>query len=108
MIVPVRIGSGIRTKILDAFAFGVPVISTTLGCQGLHVEDGKNILIANSAEEFGAAISKLCNDKTLGARLIKNAHQNIVSHFAQSKVYYQRMELYNRLLTQTPKLSFLL
>jgi glycosyltransferase involved in cell wall biosynthesis len=49
---PIRTGSGTRQKILDAMAMGLPVISTSVGCKGLEVEEGENICLAESTEEF--------------------------------------------------------
>jgi len=62
MVVPIRIGSGTRLKILDAMAMGKAIVSTSVGCEGLNVTDGKNILIADDPEDFA--------DRTIG--LLKN------------------------------------
>ncbi len=105
MIVPLRIGSGIRSKILDAFAFGIRVISSTLGCEGLGVEDGKEILIADSAQEFARSIIRLSKDKVLAKKISTNANQLVTTKFSQTKIYLQRMDLYNRLLTQHLNIS---
>ena len=51
-IIPLRSGSGMRVKIVEALAFGKVVITTSLGASGIPFEDGKNILIANTPEEF--------------------------------------------------------
>lgn len=51
-VVPLRSGSGIRVKILEAMSLGIPVISTKLGAEGISYKDGINILIANSATDF--------------------------------------------------------
>ena len=62
MIVPIRVGSGIRMKILEAGAIGVPVISTHVGAEGLPVVDGKNILLADTSDTFAEAIMKMENE----------------------------------------------
>lgn len=62
-IVPLRIGGGTRIKILEAMAAAKPVVSTTIGCEGIDVSPGENILIANSPEEFAGA----CRDLLLNA-----------------------------------------
>jgi sugar transferase (PEP-CTERM/EpsH1 system associated) len=59
VVVPLRTGSGTRLKILEAMAAGVPVISTRLGAEGLHIEDGKNILLAETAAEMQRAADRL-------------------------------------------------
>ena len=52
MIVPLFIGSGQRVKIIEAFSKGMPVISTSIGAEGLQYSHGDNILIADNANEF--------------------------------------------------------
>jgi len=61
-IVPLLIGSGTRLKILDAFAARKAVVSTTIGCEGLAVESGKHLLIADPPEAFARAIIALLRD----------------------------------------------
>ena len=51
-VVPLRIGSGTRLKILESFAHRIPVVSTTIGADGLDVEDGVHLLLADRPEEF--------------------------------------------------------
>jgi glycosyltransferase involved in cell wall biosynthesis len=73
MVVPLRAGSGTRIKILEAFRFGVPVVSTSIGAAGLDVQHGVHLLIANTPEEFSAACQRLMEDDALSAALAKNA-----------------------------------
>ena len=73
MVVPLRAGSGTRIKILEAFRFGVPVVSTSIGAAGLDVEHGVHLLIADTPEEFSAACLRLMDDDSLAAALAKNA-----------------------------------
>jgi glycosyltransferase involved in cell wall biosynthesis len=68
-VVPVRYGSGTRVKILESFAHRVPVVSTTLGAEGLGVQDGVHLLLADDPEEFSAATVRLLGDPSLRARL---------------------------------------
>ncbi len=58
-VVPLHAGSGTRLKILEAFAARRPVVSTSLGAEGLDVVDGNHLLIANSAREFALAVTHL-------------------------------------------------
>jgi polysaccharide biosynthesis protein PslH len=62
-IVPLRFGTGTRLKILEAMAMKVPVISTSIGCEGLNTKHDKNILIADTPKDFAQNIVKLLNDK---------------------------------------------
>ena len=52
VVVPLRRGSGTRLKILEAFAYGVPVVTTTVGCDGLDVDDGVHLLVADDPTDF--------------------------------------------------------
>lgn len=72
-IVPLRAGGGTRIKILEAFALGVPVVSTTLGAEGLDVVDGTHLLIADSPDDFASACVRLAQDETLRTKIISAA-----------------------------------
>jgi glycosyltransferase involved in cell wall biosynthesis len=61
-IVPLRIGGGTRLKILDAMAMSKAIVSTSVGCEGLDVEDGRNIVIADAPERFADAVVRLMKD----------------------------------------------
>lgn len=58
-IVPLRVGSGMRVKILDAMAMGLPVVTTTVGCEGIDLEPGKHALVADDPLEFADAVAYL-------------------------------------------------
>ncbi len=68
-VVPIRVGGGTRLKILDAWAMGKAVVSTTVGCSGLQAKDGQNILIRDDPESFAAAVAEVLRDRALRKRL---------------------------------------
>lgn len=72
-VVPLRYGSGTRIKILESFAHRVPVVSTTFGAEGLEVEDGVHLLLADDPGEFAAATVRLLSDPGLRVRLTEAA-----------------------------------
>ena len=74
-VVPLNVGGGSRLKILEAMAAGVPVVSTTLGAEGLDVSDGENILLVESITKIAAAIFTLIDDPDLRTRLIAGGAQ---------------------------------
>jgi glycosyltransferase involved in cell wall biosynthesis len=65
MVVPIRVGGGTRLKILDAFACGKAVVSTSIGCEGLEVTPDKNILVGDSPAEFAGQVIKVLRDEKL-------------------------------------------
>lgn len=90
VVVPLRAGGGTRLKILEAFAAGRPVVSTTLGAAGLDVDDGEHLLLADTPEAFAQALSRLADDPDLRRRLADAA-------FALVEGRYQWARLGNRL-----------
>jgi glycosyltransferase involved in cell wall biosynthesis len=72
--VPIRYGSGTRVKILEAFAHRIPVVSTTLGAEGLGLEPDVHFLAADEPSAFSAACIRLLEDRDLRLRLTDDAH----------------------------------
>jgi glycosyltransferase involved in cell wall biosynthesis len=69
LIVPLRIGGGTRIKILEAMSSGCPVISSSIGCEGLEVRDGENVLLCNQEDEYITAAAHLLGDSQLSRKL---------------------------------------
>lgn len=72
-VVPLKQGGGTRLKILEAFARGVPVVSTSVGAEGIDAMPGKHLLIANGASEIAEALLRLHTDEGLAGRLCHSA-----------------------------------
>ena len=68
-VVPLRQGSGTRLKILESLALGTPVVSTTKGAEGLDLQDGRDLLLADAPDAFAAAVCRLLEDPALRRRL---------------------------------------
>lgn len=68
-IVPLRVGGGTRLKILSSWAMGKPVVSTSVGCEGLAAVDGDNLLIRDDPAAFAEAVGRVLDDPLLGRRL---------------------------------------
>ncbi len=83
-VVPLRIGSGTRLKILESFAHRIPVVSTTVGADGLDVEDGVHLLLADRPEEFARACRRLTEDPALARRLIDAAEHLYLERYEWS------------------------
>ena len=91
VVVPVRIGSGTRLKILEAMAMGKPVVSTTVGAEGLAVTDGGDILLADDAVAFAAQLRRVLDDDELAARL-GSAARRLVQTTYQWKASARKLE----------------
>ncbi len=68
-VVPLRTGGGTRLKIIEALAIGTPVVSTTVGAEGLDVVDGEHLLLADTPEGFAAAVVRALSDADLRRRV---------------------------------------
>ncbi len=79
-LVPLMFESGTRFKILEAAACSVPIVSTSLGAEGIPVEHNKNILIADTSAEFVEAIEKIINDPPFGKRLALDCKNLVMEH----------------------------
>ncbi|MBC8005164.1 MAG: glycosyltransferase family 4 protein [Verrucomicrobia bacterium] len=73
MVVPLFSGSGMRIKIIEGMALGKPIITTDIGTEGIPTQDGHNILIANSDEQFIESINRLISNRALFDEIGKNA-----------------------------------
>jgi glycosyltransferase involved in cell wall biosynthesis len=93
-IVPLRVGGGTRLKILDAWAMGAAVVSTSIGCEGLAAVDGENILIADSAEEFAGTIARVLLDDSLRRTLGANARRTAVERYSWDVLGMAMRDLY--------------
>jgi glycosyltransferase involved in cell wall biosynthesis len=81
VVVPLRAGSGTRLKILEAMAAGVPVISTSIGAEGLEAVDGEDILIANTAQETVEAVVRLRTQPELRRTLVDRGLQLVEGRY---------------------------
>jgi glycosyltransferase involved in cell wall biosynthesis len=86
-IVPLRAGGGMRVKILDAWARGVPVVSTRVGAEGLACSDGENVLLADTAAEFAQAVVRLLTDPALAERLGRGGRATVEQHYHWRTAY---------------------
>ena len=93
-IVPLRAGGGMRVKILDAWARGIPIVSTTIGCEGIEVRDGENILIADIPQDFAQAVARVIRDRELAQRLAENGRKWVEEKYDWRKVYQAYDEVY--------------
>jgi glycosyltransferase involved in cell wall biosynthesis len=72
-VVPIRVGGGTRLKIYEAMAMELPIVSTTVGAEGLPVGNGEHLLLADTPAEFGDALARVLTDDALARKLAANA-----------------------------------
>jgi len=98
LIVPLRMGSGIRTKILDAFFWGVPVVTTPLGVEGIPVKNEEHCLIANNPSDFVSQLIKLNEQKVDTSSIRTQAFNLAKHHFDPIKMAQLRVDLFKFLM----------
>jgi glycosyltransferase involved in cell wall biosynthesis len=81
-IVPILKGSGTRLKILEAMALGIPVVSTTKGAEGIDIESGHHILLADNPETMSKAVLQLLSDSTYYQYIRLNARHLVEKKYS--------------------------
>lgn len=94
MIVPIMIGSGIRMKILEAASMGVPFISTSVGAEGLPMENDKDCYISDSSSDFVKSIIRL-RDKDIRFKFSSNSRLKVEKYFSFKDFANNRISIYN-------------
>jgi glycosyltransferase involved in cell wall biosynthesis len=100
-VVPIRSGSGTRLKVLEALANRLPVVSTTLGAEGIDVVDGVHALIADDAGALARACLRLVDDAELRGELADAGEQLWVERYQWSRIRGELAELVAR-VAQAP------
>ncbi|NWG13115.1 MAG: glycosyltransferase [Acidobacteria bacterium] len=97
IIVPLLAAGGMRVKILDAWSWGLPVVSTTIGAEGIQAIDRENIRLADRPADFAAAVLEVARDPLLASRLTLEGRRTLQSHYDWRKLYQAWDRIY-----QTP------
>lgn len=96
VVVPLRYGGGTRIKILEALAMEKPVVSTSLGCEGIEVQNGKELLIADSPESFADSVVQVLNHPELAEKLGKSGRKLIHEKYTWQKITQSLEKIYLR------------
>jgi glycosyltransferase involved in cell wall biosynthesis len=86
MIVPLLSGSGMRVKIIEGMAMGKAIVSTTIGAEGIDVENGKEILIADKPDDFAQKIISLLESAELSVFISKNARKCAIEKYDNKNI----------------------
>ncbi len=101
VVVPLRQGGGTRLKILEAFASGRPVVSTTIGAAGIDAAHEHELLLADDDESFVQSVLRLINDPELRARLAGNALRLVQRRYQWSTICETLNDLHERISRQS-------
>ena len=94
-IAPIFHGSGTRLKILEYFSCGLPVVSTSMGVEGLDIEDGVNIVIENDMKDFANKITELLRNRELSFKLGRAATQLVIEKYDWRKIVSRLDKIYS-------------
>ncbi len=99
-IVPVHSGGGMRVKILDGWLWGLPIVSTEVGAEGIDTRPGEDILLApdGDADAFAHAVVRILTDQALNAKLRRNGRMAVEARYGWQSVYSRVDAVYARLL----------
>lgn len=97
-IVPLRVGGGTRLKIYEAMAARVPVVSTTIGAEGLEAVDGRDLLLGDTPQQFAAQCLRLLSDRELRDSLVDSAARQVADRFSWEHV----ARVFERVLEKAP------
>ena len=98
VVVPLRLGGGTRLKIVEAMAMGKPIVSTTLGAEGIEAVPGRDLLIEDQPVAFADAVSRLLAGPELAARIGQSARRLAVEQYAWGAAARALEDFYRRIL----------
>jgi glycosyltransferase involved in cell wall biosynthesis len=99
VVVPLRAGGGTRIKILEAFGYGVPVVSTTLGAEGIDAADGEHLLLADESESFARACIRLKDQPEAGRAIAARAATLLEERYRPARIDAELAGVYDRALS---------
>ena len=98
-IVPLRIGGGTRLKIPESMAMGTPVVSTTIGAQGLNLQHGDDILLGDTPEQFADETVRILTETTLRQTIGENGLATVRARFSWERIGQQFRNAFKTHLT---------
>jgi len=101
-IVPIRHGSGIRVKVMEALAAGLPAVSTTIGAEGMNFESGRDLLIADDPATFATAVVHLLERPEFGRQLAGHGRETVVKEYGIEAVAQRFQSVLRDVLKTSP------
>lgn len=99
-VAPLRIGTGIKTKIIEAMACAKPIVTTSVGVQGLEFEDGKNIIVADDPKDFADNVIDLLKNPVKRKEFSENARKLFCEHYRLTSVKSKIQDVYSSLISE--------
>jgi len=99
-MVPLRIGGGTRLKIVESLSLGTPVVSTTVGAQGLNLRHGEHLLLADTPSDFAGQLALIMQDKARRARLANEGRRQVLAHYTWQQLGRELSRDYENLLQE--------
>lgn len=97
-VAPLRFGSGIKGKILEAMALGKPIITTSIGAQGLEITAGEHLIIEDDPKDFACKTIELLNSGSLRQKLIKNGLELVNEKYTWEKIIPKLTQVFNEVI----------
>lgn len=99
-VVPLRVGSGMRIRILESLAWGLPTVSTSIGCEGIEVENARQILVADAVDAMASAVVRIFREPVVAGTLRREGHRLIEKRYSLEAFEQQTLRLYQRALAR--------
>ncbi|OGH18866.1 MAG: hypothetical protein A3F31_04800 [Candidatus Levybacteria bacterium RIFCSPHIGHO2_12_FULL_38_12] len=99
LVAPIRVGGGSRYKILEAMASGTPVVSTTLGIEGITLKNGKEVLVADDPESFAMDMKTVLENSELKNTMVKKARMLVSENYDWKIIVKKLEEVYNSVVS---------
>lgn len=98
VVAPLLVGGGTRLKILEAMSMGKPIVSTSIGAEGIEVSSGENIILADNDKDFADSVNELLRDRQKAEQLGKNANRQVLKGYAWNSISGRLAKMYETLL----------
>ncbi|MFQ6011768.1 MAG: glycosyltransferase family 4 protein [Nitrososphaerales archaeon] len=102
---PLRIGTGVKVKLLEAMSVGMPIIATAVSTEGLDVENGKHLLIASSPDEFAEKVVSAVSSLELRSHLGIQARMKMEQKYTWKKIGHELYSIYDKVASDHPPFS---
>lgn len=97
-VAPIRTGSGLRTKLLEAFSYGLPVVTSERACEGIPVHDGHEVMLADEPAEYARKVIWLLRNRKEAAEMGENARRLAASNYSWERIAADMLARYNEIL----------